>query len=204
MTNITARSYCPRIGSIPAKAIQYFANHLSARHTEAELAALLGVATDSFAKCLGDALQAGFLSRSNGYYTAGDDIDEAPDYGSASQADATIAQARTTQLNAFGAPIKAQASPLVAKPALQAKQSLPDPASLLIEDDVPLPTGRGSGTVNWKATLLDRIKVGQSVALPINLKSTLAKFTAQEHKTSEKIFVTRITSSVQFRIWRTA
>jgi hypothetical protein len=203
MSNITARSYCPRIGSIPAKAIQYFANHLSARHTQAELAALLGVATDGFSKCLASALEAGFLSRNNGYYTAGDDIDEAPDYGSASQADATIARARTTQLNAFGAPIKAQASPLIAKPAREACQTPPDPASLLIEDDVPLPV-RGSAAVDWKATLLDRLKAGQSVALPIKLKSTLAKFISQEHKTIEKIFVTRITSSVQFRIWRTA
>lgn len=204
MPTVTSRSYCPRTGSVPARAIQHFQKHMSAGYAAAEFAALLGAPQAGFSSNLDLAIKAGFINRSNGYYTAGDDIEQAPDYGSVAQADATVEQARRTPLNAFGTPIKAQASPLIAKPGREARQSLPDPASLLIEDDVPLPAGRGNAAVDWKAKLLDRIKVGQSVALPMTLKSTLAKLTAQEHKTSEKIFVTRITSSVQFRIWRTA
>jgi hypothetical protein len=204
MTNITARSYCPRTGSVPAQVIAYFQKNLSVKLTNAEMAVKFACDAKNVGNILQLAIDANFIARSSGYYAAGDDIDDAPDYGSASQADATIARARTTQLNAFGAPIKAQASPLTDKRGREGRQSLPDPAGLLIEDDVPLPAVRGKTAVDWKATLLDRIKVGQSVALPMNLRSTLAKFTAQEHKTSEKIFVMRITSSVQFRIWRTA
>lgn len=204
MSNITARSYCPRTGSVPAQAIAYFQKNLSAKLTNAEMAVKFNCDSKNVSNILQLAIEANFIARSSGYYTAGDDIDEAPDYGSAVQADATIAQARKTQLNAFGGAINMQASPQPPRSAPQVKQNMPDPASLLIEDDVPLPAGRGSCAINWKANLLDRMNAGQSVALPIALKSKLAKFTAQEHKTGKKVFVTRVTSSVQFRIWRTA
>lgn len=204
MSNLTARTYCPRSGSVPARVIAYFQNNLSAKLTNAELALKFEIDAKNTYALLNTAIEANFIARSSGYFTAGDNIDEAPDYGSADQADATIAQARTTPLNAFGAPIKAQPSPQPPKPPQQAKQALPDPTSLSIDDDVPLPSTRGASVVDWKAGLLDRMTVGQSAALPIAAKSTLAKFTARAHKTTSKVFTTRTTSSTELRIWRTA
>lgn len=212
MTTVTARSYCPRTGSVPAQVIAYFQKNLSAKLTNAEMAVKFACDAKNVSNFLQLAIEANFIVRSNGYYTAGDDIDQAPDYGSAAQADATIAAAATkggahspfAHSYQPSTPTSQAKAPKPASQPPQVKAARPGPASLLIEDDVPLPAGRGSTYVDWKTTLLDRMKAGQSVALPMTLKSTLAKFIAQEHKSSDKTFVTRITSSVQFRIWRTA
>ena len=203
MSTPTTRSYCPRTGSLPAAVIAYFQKNLSAKLTGAEMAAKFNVPQPSVYTNLQLAVDAGFIARDNGYYTAGDDIDEAPDYGSVSQTDVTIAQARTTPLNAFGVPIKPQASPLPPKATTPAKQALPDPKTLKIEDDVPLTIGRGMPT-DWKAGLLDRMAVGQSAALPIAAKATLSKAVTHAHKTTEMQFATRKTSTTELRVWRTA
>ena len=203
MTNLTTRTYCPRTGSVPARIIAYFQNNLSAKLTQAEIIAKFDLNTSNVSPTLQAAIEAGFIARSSGYYSAGDDIDEAPDYGSVSQTDATIAQARTTPLNAFGAPIKPQASPLPSKATTPAKQALPDPKTLKIEDDVPLTIGRGMPT-DWKAGLLDRMAVGQSAALPIAAKATLSKAVTHSHKTTDRQFATRKTSTTELRVWRTA
>ena len=202
MSNITSRTYCPRSGSLPAAVIAYFQKNLSAKLSSAEVAAKFNVPSASIHTNLNLAVEAGFIARDNGYYTAGDDIDQAPEYGAVDQANATIEKARETPRNAFGTPITQQASPLPPKAPTPAKQALPDPASLLIEDDVPLTPGRGA-PVDWGA-LLARMQPGQSAALPRSAKATLSKAVTEWHKTKPEVFTIKKVNDEQIRIWRTA
>ena len=206
MSNLATRTYCPRTGSVPARAIAYFSKNRGARHTQAELAALLGVTTDGFASALTGALEAGFMYRSNGYYTAGDDIDEAPDYGSLSQTDVTIAQARTTPLNAFGVPIKPQASPLPPKrntPAVATRHAV-DFTTFKVDDDVPMHGTRlGKGGEKWAPLLNQLVKPGQSAVIDPVLKGAIyAACKARQSKGNGK-YKTGFDLQGNTRIWRT-
>lgn len=200
--NLTARTYCPRSGSMPARVIQFFQNNLEQTMTGAELGLKFNTPSTSLFSNLSPAVEAGFLSRSGGVYSAGRDIDLAPDYGKLDEADATIAQARTAPLNAFGVPVTAAAFAKPAKPAAIVKQALPDPSTLQLDDDVPLPTGR-RGRVDWDI-LLNRMGCGQSCQLPRAAHSTLTKAVTAWHKSTSQKFVVSKVSDSAIRVWRTA
>lgn len=200
--NLTARTYCPRSGSMPAQVIQFFQNNLKQSITGAEIGLKFNTPSSGVFGMLKSALDAGFLSHTGGVYAAGNDIDQAPEYGAVDQADATIAQARTTPLNAFGAPIKPQVDQPPPKPAPKAKQALPDPSTLVLEDDVPLPTGKRAA-VDWDA-LLKRMQPGQSCQLPRAAHSTLTKAVTARHKSTDQKFVVGKVSDIAIRVWRTA
>ena len=198
--SIESRSYCPRAGSLPARAIQFFANNRSAKLTPAEIAMKFDAAASGMHSNLQQAVDAGYLQRQNGIYSAGDDIDDAPDYGKLAAADATV-KAAATQPNAphnvFGAAIKPPR--VYTSPD---KTPLPDPLGVKLETGIPLPAGR-SAQKDWGA-LLDRMKPGQSCALPKNAHPSLAKIVAARHKAGSEKFAMRTTSETEIRLWRTA
>lgn len=209
--SIATRTYCPRAGSIPAQTIQYFQKNLSAKLTRAEATAKFG--TSNIAKVLEPAIEAGFIASDSGYYTAGDDIDQAPDYGSVAQADATIKAAGSAPgaaHNPFAhaykaAPSAVQSAAPSAAPAKRAspnKAPLPDPAAIALDDDVPLATAKRV-LVDW-AVLFNRMQPGQSCKLPKHAKAALAKATQEQHKSSTKRFAIKKISDTEIRIWRTA
>lgn len=199
MTSLTTRTYCPRTGSIPQLAISYFQGNLSARLTRAEATAKFG--TSNIAKVLELAIEAGFISSSNGYYTAGDDIDQAPDYGSVAQADATIKAAASTPGGAHSPFAHTYRATPSAKGSRPAKPPLPDLATCALDDDVPLTTARPQ-KVNW-ADLLDRLQPGQSKALPLHYAGSIKKAASTRHQVAEERFAIKKISDTEVRIWRT-
>lgn len=205
MSNITTRTYCPRSGSVPARVIAYFQKNLSAKLTNAELAMKFEIDAKNTSALLSMAIEAGFIARSSGYYTAGDDIDQAPDYGSVAQADATIkaaASAPGAAHSPFAHVYKGEALAAPNKRASPSKQPLPDLAVIALDDDVPLARVRPAAP-DW-ATLFDRMQAGQSCALPKAAGHTLRKATQEQHKLITKRFAVKKISDTEIRVWRTA
>ena len=200
MTNLATRTYCPRSGSIPAKAIAYFSKNLSARCTQGELAMLLGVSTDGFATNLATAIEAGFIARNNGIYTAGEDIDQAPDYSSLNQTNATIAAAGSTQ---------AAHSPFAMAPAYKARVTAAKRAQIssinfdafVIEDNVPM-VGGTRGCEKW-APLLDRlVKAGQSAVIDPAMKPAISAAAKSRQKKGVGKYKAGTDLQGNTRLWR--
>ena len=171
MSNLATRTYCPRTGSIPQLAISYFQKNLSAKLTTAEAIAMFD--TTNIAKVLELAIEAGFIARSNGYYKAGDDIDQAPDYGSVAKADATIKAAATAPGAAHNPFASAAHHQRQATARKGRRIGAVDFTAFKVEDGIPMAGGRGRGTEKW-APLLDKLtKAGQSVVIDPNMKTAI-------------------------------
>lgn len=199
--SIQSRSYCPRAGSLPASCIQYFANNRSATLTLDQISKKFDAAVSGMWSNLRQAVDAGFLQYEDGVYSAGDDIDDAPDYGKVAAADATI-KAAATQPNAphnvFGAAAKPPRAHTPHK-----KAALPDALGIQLDSGIPLPPSRCSAQQNW-TFLLGRMSPGQSCALPNRAKSSLAKVVTIKNKTTSQKFAIRKISETEIRLWRTA
>lgn len=197
--SIASRTYCPRAGSLPARAIHYFFNNRSATLTPAEISMKFDAVSNGMHSNLQQAVEAGFLQRQDGIYSAGDDIDDAPDYGKLAAADATVKAAATlpnAPHNVFGTAIKPER-----KYSPPDKTALPDPQDIKLESGIPLPAGR-STQKDWGA-LLDRMKPGQSCALPKNAHASLSKVVAARHKVGKEKYAMRTSSPTEIRLWRT-
>ena len=195
MTNLMTRTYCPKTGSIPHSAISYFQKNLSAKLTTAEAIAKFGSA--NIGKILELAIEAGFIARSNGYYTAGDDIDQAPDYGSVAQADATIKAAAAAPGTAHN-PFASAAHHRRKGPYVSAI----DFTAFKVDENVPMPS-RGAGAEKW-APLLDKLtKAGQSVAIDPAMRGAIyAAAKARQGKGDGK-YKAGADLQGNTRIWRT-
>ena len=200
MSNLATRTYCPRTGSFPQLAISYFQKNLSAKLTTAEAITKFG--TSNIGKVLEPAIEAGFIARSNGYYIAGDDIDQAPDYGSVAQADATIATAGSTHTAhspfATAAHHRRQATSRKGQ-----RIAAIDFTAFRVEDGIPMAGGRGRGTEKW-APLLDKLtKAGQSVVIDPSMKTAI--YAASKARQAKGLGKYKAGADVQgnTRLWRT-
>jgi hypothetical protein len=78
-----------------------------------------------------------------------------------------------------------------------------DPLTVAIEDNIPIPNSKGQ-KMDW-TPLLKRLKPGQSAALPIGARYTLANYVTQAKKDKLGEFTMRILKEKeQVRVWRTA
>lgn len=82
---------------------------------------------------------------------------------------------------------------------------LPDPANVLIENDIPLLTRCGPGSrIDWMP-LFKRCKVGQSFKLPLAAKATVTKTMTECHKAQLGKFTIRtFKDTLELRVWRTS
>jgi len=87
----------------------------------------------------------------------------------------------------------------------RAAVQLPDPAKVLIEDNIPLLTRFGPGSrIDWMP-LFKRVQVGQSFKLPLAAKATVTKTMTDCHKTKLGKFTIRtFKDTLELRVWRTA
>jgi len=82
------------------------------------------------------------------------------------------------------------------------RSELPSPDQVKIDDNVPLPTGRGS-RIDWEP-LLERLKVNQSCVLPLSARHTLSNAIAARHKADNGKFTLRKLDQKELRVWRIA
>jgi hypothetical protein len=81
---------------------------------------------------------------------------------------------------------------------------LPDLDAVVIEENVPIPSLRGTPKRDW-TPLLRKLKKDQSFALPITARHTLSQAITDLHKASAGRFTMRtFKDTAQLRVWRTA
>lgn len=77
-----------------------------------------------------------------------------------------------------------------------------DPATVPVEDGVPLPGGRDN-RMDYTA-LFSRMGVNQSASLPLRARGTLQKQISEVHKAGAARFTVRAMDSDTLRVWRVA
>lgn len=77
-----------------------------------------------------------------------------------------------------------------------------DPATVPVEDGVPLPGGRDN-RMDYTA-LFNRMGVNQSASLPLRARGTLQKQISEVHKAGAARFTVRAMDSDTLRVWRVA
>lgn len=77
-----------------------------------------------------------------------------------------------------------------------------DPATVPVEDGVPLPGGRDN-RMDYTA-LFNRMGVNQSASLPLRARGTLQKQITDAHKAGAARFTVRAMDSETLRVWRVA
>jgi hypothetical protein len=204
--NLTARTYAPRAGSVPARVIQFFAANLSDTLSNTDVATKFDCGATSVPTLLKPALEAGFLGKQDGHWCAGDDIDQPPDYGKIAAIDRTVHNAAglTGAHNPFAA-----ARPVVQATQARAKATrnaapLPDFSSIKVEGGVQLITTKAARPDVW-APLFDALHTaGLSAVIEPAWRKAVKVQATRRQKAGKGTWVIGIDAAGKTRILRTA
>jgi hypothetical protein len=199
-------SYTPTEGSIPFLVLEYLATHPTERLSLDQLESKFSLARKQSHSILGRAVQAGYLVRATD-----DDEEICYELGQAQPPIAiTPNPARHPSLkSATGNPphdalwAGAQVG-LKRKPPASSERfdySSIDIDTLQIETGKPIPSARSMGKVDWQP-LLHKLKVGQSVTLPLKTRSTVAGAVKIWKERGKGEFALRKLNADQLGLWR--
>ena len=175
-------SYQPRPGSVPYKALQYFAKNPMAKMSTAELIKVLDCDSGSNLQgSLDGARKSGQVCFQDGYWFKGD----AP-----------------IQLNAGSFAGWLEKKALKSAEGRGAAAALPDPASLQIEPGVPIPQPLSKRTLQYQV-VFSAMQVGDSFKCDNSAATPLITSASKWGKSIGRKFTVRRLSETESRIWRT-
>ena len=206
-------TYRPQAGSVAAKACAFFSGQPDEELAVTDIADKFGCGFASVHTLLRPALEAQLLMRrkdelGSWLYGAGSELAKAPvkDLGVASDGvdmDAVHSR-RGTASAAWPA---SQAPAAGTKPRAGTVRVHLDIASLKVEDGVPfIPPARGGAQGKWDALFDKLAKVGQSLAVPGEVKAALAAAAMKRNKATPPRgkFAVQKTGPDAARVWRVA
>jgi hypothetical protein len=182
---MSADMYEPRPETLPARVVAYFRRLPEEELSSRDIGLKFDTEPGNVHLQLKAGVEHGLFKRDGVIYSAG------PNIGKASAA--SIKLSDTTP--------PPSAAPPRARPVRRAE--LPDPTDIKLDDDVPLPAGRGGPKVDWDP-LLERMKVNQSCLLPLNARHTLSNAITARHKAQTGKYTLRKLDAEQLRVWRVA
>ena len=207
--NLTARSYAPRAGSIPARVIQFFAANLGEHMDSADIAVKFDTPPHSVSTLLKSALDAGFVDKQGGRWCAGEDIYLAPDFGKLAAIDHTVATAATSSgaHNPFASPFQAATASVKAIKARQAvrgpQRAAPDLSGLQIDDGIELVATLVRRNP-WAPLFEALTRPGQSAVIAPEWRTTIRAHAKNREKTGQGRYQIGIDAQGNTRILRTA
>lgn len=197
---MSSSTYTPRSDSLPGRVCAFFQRNRDEELTLEDIVKKFDVGRGSIHTNLGLCVANDLLKRIKNddgdyIYKAGPQL---PQDGVNIDTAHTGASSTAPMNSVFGAP-KASAS-------RRAAVELPDPLTVPIKDDAPVP-GRGTRVPqrDW-TVLLKRMEPGQHADLPIEATPTLSKAIGTAHKAQTMGTFTKRTFKEQnfVRVWRTA
>lgn len=201
--NLTARTYAPRAGSVPARVIQFFAANRGESMASADIAVKFDTPAATVANLLKSALDANFLGRENGFWCAGDDIDEAPNFGAMAATERTIASAATSS----GAhnPFAAASATAKAARAAQSKAApiAPDLSQLQVDSGIEL-VGRFKKENVWEPVFAVLTAPGVSAVIEPEWRKSLKVEATKRQRAQQGSWQIGIDAQGKTRILRTA
>ncbi len=211
-------TYRPQAGSVAAKACAFFSGNPDEELAVTDIADKFGCGFASVHTLLRPALEAQLLMRrkdelGSWLYGAGAELAKAPvmDLGGASLGagsdgvDMDAVHGRRATAPASQAPT--QALKTGTKPRAGTVRVHLDIASLQVEDGVPfIPPGKGGAQGKWDALFDKLAKVGQSLAVPGEVKAALAAAAMKRNKATPPRgkFAVQKTGPDAARVWRVA
>ena len=201
--NLTARSYTPRAGSLPARVIQFFAANRDETMGSADIAQKFDTPAGTVSTLLQSALAADFVGKQGDQWCAGDDIDQAPDFGKLAAIDRTVHNASTSTgaHNPFAA---ASAIVKTTKARAQvARLAAPDLSLIQIDQGIEL-VGRFAKTNVW-APLFDALSApGQSTVIQPDWRKSIKVEATKRQRAQQGSWQIGIDAQGNTRILRTA
>ena len=211
-------TYRPQAGSVAAKACAFFSGQPDEELAVTDIADKFGCGFASVHTLLRPALEAQLLMRrkdelGSWLYGAGAELAKAPvaDFGGAASGDQSdgvdmdaVHSRRATAPATWPA---SQAPAAGTKPRGTAVRVHLDIASLKVEDGVPfIPPSRGGAQGKWDALFDKLAKVGQSLAVPGEVKAALAAAAIKRNKATplRGKFAVQKTGPDAARVWRVA
>jgi hypothetical protein len=183
MNTIDAKTYRPRADSLAAQVVAFFAKHPEEDLHISDIAIKFDAAKPSIHACLKAAVDCDLLKRNNSLYSAGVNIEWAPE------------SAHGTAAAAPKAAPRGHASPRLHL----------DISKLQVETGVPyVPFNTVKGQSKWEPLFAKLTAAGQSVPLPGHMKGALAAAILLRNKQKNGTFRIAMTSANEARIWRTA
>lgn len=191
MKNLTASSYHPQPNSVAGRVISYFKRIPDEELSAADICKKYDTQKSALSALLLEALDAGYLAKDGTIYSAGPNISQV-DFSPMSPSPFAASTAST----ANAAPAKRRA------PTYERIDI--DMTALKVDENVPLPDGRGQVAQNkWSPILTKLAKPGQSIAFPANAKPALAAAASKYGKQHGTKYRLRKLSDTEARIWRT-
>lgn len=211
-------TYRPQAGSVAAKACAFFSGQPDEELAVTDIADKFGCGFASVHTLLRPALEAQLLMRrkdelGSWLYGAGAELAKAPvaDFGGAASGVASdgvdmdaVHSRRATAPATWPA---SQAPAAGTKPRAGTVRVHLDIASLKVEDGVPfIPPSRGGAQGKWDALFDKLAKVGQSLAVPGEVKAALAAAAIKRNKATplRGKFAVQKTGPDAARVWRVA
>lgn len=207
-------TYRPQVGSVAAKACAFFSGNPDEELAVTDIAEKFGCGFASVHTLLRPALEARLLMRrkdelGSWLYGAGAELAKAPvvDLGNAASG---VASGGVDMDAVYSRCTTAPASQVLkpgTKPRAGGVRVHLDIASLEVEDGVPfIPPSRGGAQGKWDALFDKLAKVGQSLAVPGEVKAALAAAAIKRNKATPARgkFAVQKTGPDAARVWRVA
>ena len=183
------KPYTPRADSLPSQVIGYFTNNPKSALLLEEITDLFDCVRGNIHTILRPAVEAGMLARKQN--DDGDYVYYLPPNFVKSKFSKTARKSDDSDLEAR-----------FRKPSDIDSVRFPDPVNVVIEDDVPLPAGRGAFKQDW-TPLLKKLQPKQSFKLPMAAQYILAANVTACHKAGPARFITRrFKDKQELRVWR--
>lgn len=191
-------AYSPAAGSLAANVGAYLKNaEAGTLLTTADVARRFQVPSSSVQASLDPAVRSGFLQRDvnsgSSHYRAGKLLaawTPAPSTGPA----AAPTQQQPPTLNAQGK---------TKRPVVRLAD-LPDPASLTISADIPLPAPRSANVTGTFEPVYLKLKVGESFEVPADKQKVFQRMGVELGRKHQRRFATRQLPNGTCRVWRLA
>ena len=185
------KPYNPQADSLPSQVIGYFTNNPDEELQLEDISDKFGCSRGNIHTQLARAVESGMLVR-----------DQNKDGEYIYKAGGNTPKAKPAPAKPVRSGVDTDA---VCRSRKRVDLPLPDPAKVLIEDNIPLLTRCGPGSrIDWMP-LFKRVQVGQSFKLPLAAKATVTKTMTECHKAQLGKFTIRtFKDTLELRVWRTA
>ena len=190
-------TYTPRANTLPCSVVNFFRSNDDEQLTVDDIAEKFDVGRANVHTQLALALEAHLLARKRN-----DDGEYIYTAGKALNAAEPVSIAESENNNSLRSSATA---PAIANNTRDNTREHPpiDTSKVVIESGVPV-SGRQTGKTQALRDLMDRLKPGDSCALPRHAQPSLVKLMSLRHSASKQKFVCRAISPDQIRLWRTA